>query len=146
MQSSKMSTKSFIYRFLEPFMGKGLFTSSGELFYFSLLEYTLLLYNLSQFHFIFSFPRNVMEACFSFSIVLGFQHKSQRKLLQPLFGPKVLEGYSHIFQKHATKFVQLLNSYVDKEAFDVLILLHDSAFETTMGKYDYKINVLKKVA
>nr|NP_001352313.1 cytochrome P450 4c3-like [Anoplophora glabripennis] len=90
MQSSKMSTKSFIYRFLEPFMGKGLFTSSG------------------------------------------FQHKSQRKLLQPLFGPKVLEGYSHLFQKHATKFANVLKPYADKDAFDVLMLLHESAFEATM--------------
>nr|WCC58122.1 cytochrome P450 [Pharsalia antennata] len=103
MQSSKMSTKSFVYRFLEPFMGKGLFTSSG------------------------------------------FQHKSQRKLLQPLFGPKVVEGYSHLFQKHATRFANLLRHYVDKEVFDVLILLHESACETTMDilvhdKNDYSVD------
>ncbi|KAJ8921980.1 hypothetical protein NQ315_008617 [Exocentrus adspersus] len=90
MQSSKLATKSFVYTFLEPFMGKGLFTSSG------------------------------------------YKHKSQRKLLQPLFGPKVLEGYSQLFQKHATRFTELIRPHVDKSEFDVLILLHDSAFEATM--------------
>ncbi|KAJ8921981.1 hypothetical protein NQ315_008618 [Exocentrus adspersus] len=65
MQSSKLATKSFLYSFLEPFMGKGVFTSQGN------------------------------------------KHKFQKKLLQPLFGPKVLEGYSRLFQKHATRFYHI---------------------------------------
>ncbi|CAH0559426.1 unnamed protein product [Brassicogethes aeneus] len=90
MQSSKMSKKSYVYRFLEPFMGKGLFTSAG------------------------------------------LQHKTQRKLLQPLFGPTYIESYSYLFQKHADKLAKTLESKVDGKDFDILHYLHDAAFEATM--------------
>ncbi|KAJ8976117.1 hypothetical protein NQ317_019382 [Molorchus minor] len=104
MLSSKMTTKSFVYRYLEPFMGQGLFTCSGAL------------------------------------------HKSQRKLLQPLFGPKLLEGYSYLFQKHANIFVDRLKPYINGDKFDVLLLLHDAAFESTMDiliddKNDHSIDL-----
>nr|ALD15909.1 cytochrome P450 [Dendroctonus armandi] len=90
MQSSKYTVKSNVYRFLEPFMGKGLFTLTG--------------------------PR----------------HKVQRKLLQPLFGPRVLESVSTIFQKHALNLVKILEDHVGSGCFDVLHILHKSAFEATV--------------
>ncbi|ENN80788.1 hypothetical protein D910_08498 [Dendroctonus ponderosae] len=90
MQSSKYTVKSDVYRFLEPFMGKGLFTLTG--------------------------PR----------------HKVQRKLLQPLFGPRVLESVSAMFQKHALNLVQTLEDQVGSGCFDVLHSLHQSAFEATV--------------
>ncbi|XP_060524435.1 uncharacterized protein LOC132700875 [Cylas formicarius] len=90
LQSSKISTKGFVYNFLEPFMGQGLFTSRGV------------------------------------------KHKTQRRLLQPLFGTKVLDGYAHFFQKHAENLVKLLDVHVDGNNFDVLYLLHEIAFEATM--------------
>lgn len=54
--------------------------------------------------------------------------------MQPLFNPKVLEGYSHLFYKHALLLVESLRKHVDGSAFDVLLPLHDSAFVSTMGK------------
>ncbi|XP_066138543.1 cytochrome P450 4c3-like isoform X2 [Euwallacea fornicatus] len=90
MQSSKFTEKSFVYRFLEPFLGKGLFTSKG------------------------------------------LKHKTERKLLQHMFGPKFLEGYSKLFQKHAQNLLQVMENNVGKEAFDVLHILHECAFKATM--------------
>ncbi|XP_066256719.1 cytochrome P450 4C1-like [Euwallacea similis] len=90
MQSSKFTEKSFVYRFLKPFLGKGLFTSKG------------------------------------------LKHKAERKLLQHLFGPKFLEGYSKLFQKHAKNLVQVMENNVGKGTFDVLHILHNCSFEATL--------------
>lgn len=54
--------------------------------------------------------------------------------MQPLFNPKVLEAYSHLFYKHALSLVENLKKHVDGPAFDFLLPLHDSAFAATMGK------------
>lgn len=53
--------------------------------------------------------------------------------MQPLFNPKILEGYSHLFHKHAMLLVDDLRKHVDGPAFDVLLPLHDSAFVSAMG-------------
>ncbi|KAJ3628005.1 hypothetical protein MTP99_015334 [Tenebrio molitor] len=90
LQSSKITTKGFFYRFLEPFLGKGLFTSSG------------------------------------------ITHKTHRKLLQPLFSQRMIEGYCHLFQKHAAKFVERMRPHAGGPEFDVMLYLQDSAFENTM--------------
>lgn len=55
--------------------------------------------------------------------------------MQPLFSPKVLEGYSHKFQKHADLLVEKLREFVNGSNFNVLSYLHDSVFESTMGKF-----------
>ncbi|KAJ3664760.1 hypothetical protein Zmor_000304 [Zophobas morio] len=90
LQSSKIATKAFVYEFLEPFLGKGLFTANG------------------------------------------LYHKTQRRLLQPLFSQRLIDGYSHIFQKHANKFVKQIEKHVGGPEFDISYYLHDSAFESTM--------------
>ena len=46
----------------------------------------------------------------------------------------MVDGYSHLFQKHAGKFVRVLERHIDGDEFDVMPYLHDSIFETTMGK------------
>ncbi|EEZ99364.1 cytochrome P450 4g15 [Tribolium castaneum] len=90
LQSSKITTKSFLYRFLEPFLGKGLFTSSG--------------------------PRQ----------------KHHRKLLQPLFSQRMIEGYCHLFQKHSKKFVEDLRKNANGPEFNISTFLQFTAFEATM--------------
>lgn len=109
-----MSTKDNLYQFLNPFLGKGLFTSSGT---------------------VSTAISSTVQILANSCNVLGAYHKNNRKMLQPLFSPKVLEGYSELFQKHATALVEKLKSCVDGLAFDVLVYLHDSAIESTMGKY-----------
>lgn len=66
---------------------------------------------------------------------LGNHHKNHRRILQPLFGPTYVEGYSYLFQKHADKLAKALEAKADNTSFDVLHYLHEAAFEATMGKH-----------
>lgn len=66
--------------------------------------------------------------------VLGLQHKTHRRILQALFAPKYVEGYSYIFQKHANNLVDYIEKYADtSREFDVDHYVHLCGLETTMG-------------
>jgi cytochrome P450 len=65
--------------------------------------------------------------------IQGITHKTHRKLLQPLFSQRMIEGYCHLFQKHAAKFVERMRPHAGGPEFDVMLYLQNSAFENTMG-------------
>lgn len=47
----------------------------------------------------------------------------------------MIEGYSHLFQKHSNKFVEELKKNVDGPEFDICTYLQFTAFESTVGKF-----------
>ncbi|CAH1373957.1 unnamed protein product [Tenebrio molitor] len=62
----------------------------------------------------------------------GPTHKIHKKLLQPLFSLKMIEGYCDVFQRHADAFVERLRQHAGGPQFDIIFYLHDTAFESTM--------------
>jgi hypothetical protein len=54
----------------------------------------------------------------------------------------MIEGYSHLFQKHADKFVERMRPHAGGPEFDVMLYLHDSAFENSMGVVSLVITVV----
>ncbi|KAJ3628001.1 hypothetical protein MTP99_015332 [Tenebrio molitor] len=62
----------------------------------------------------------------------GPTHKLHKKLIQPLFSSKMIEGYCYLFQKHADVFVERLRQHAGGPPFDIIFYLRDTVFESTI--------------
>ena len=119
MSSNKLIDKSDEYRFMHPWLGTGLLTSTGISAY--------------DFH---SIRKEISFFLIFNTISTGAKWQSRRKLLTPAFHFKILEDFVHVFNHHSKILIKQLDQAVQSNRdLNIYPFITRCTLDIICGKY-----------